>query len=199
MTDRPDPLLQVLHTVRTLGYADVPRIAARAGLPEHSTAEHLADLQAEGAVTRSAFAGDTGWSLTEAGKAHGEHLLAQDLDARGARPAVEACYRDFLPLNDVVARACSDWQLAELGIGGKQTSLEETVAELRRAADGWEPLEHRLVGDVERFAGYSGRFTDALEHAAHNPRWITGTDRDSAHRVWFELHEDLIATLGLMR
>ncbi|WP_082812862.1 hypothetical protein [Cellulomonas timonensis] len=143
MTDRPDSLLRVLHTVRTLGYADVPRIAAR--------------------------------------------------------PAVEACYRDFLPLNDVVARACSDWQLAELGIGGKQTSLEDTVAELRRAADAWEPLEHRLAGDVERFAGYLGRFTGALAHAVHDPRWITGTDRDSAHRVWFELHEDLIATLGLSR
>ncbi|MDM8084409.1 hypothetical protein QUV83_06495 [Cellulomonas cellasea] len=199
MTDRPDPLLQVLHTVRTLGYADVPRIAARAGLPEDSTAEHLADLQAEGAVTRSAFAGDSGWSLTEAGKAHGEHLLAQELDARGARSAVEACYRDFLPLNDVVARACSDWQLAELGIGGKPVSLEETVAELRRAADAWESIEARLVREADRFAGYSDRFSSALAHAEHDPRWITGTDLDSAHRVWFELHEDLIATLGLTR
>ncbi|MDQ1594975.1 MAG: hypothetical protein QOH40_1531, partial [Arthrobacter pascens] len=25
------------------------------------------------------------------------------------------------------------------------------------------------------------------------------TDRDSFHRIWFELHEDLIATLGLRR
>ena len=29
--------------------------------------------------------------------------------------------------------------------------------------------------------------------------WVDRTDIDSCHRVWFELHEDLIATLGLSR
>lgn len=43
------------------------------------------------------------------------------------------------------------------------------------------------------------RFTAVLHHAADDSGWVTGTDRDSAHRVWFELHEDLIATLGLTR
>ncbi|WP_245966310.1 hypothetical protein [Sphaerisporangium album] len=29
--------------------------------------------------------------------------------------------------------------------------------------------------------------------------WVDHTDVDSCHRVWFELHEDLIAMLGLDR
>lgn len=199
MTDRPDSLLRVLHAVRALGYADTSRIADRAGLSEASATEHLVGLEAQGRVARSAFAGDSGWSLTESGKAHGERLLAADLDSRGARPAVEACHRDFLPLNDLVARACTDWQLTELGIGDKRVTLEETVAELRQAADAWARIEARLTPEVERFAGYAARLSGALAHAEDDPRWIAGTDRDSAHRVWFELHEDLIATLGLSR
>ncbi|GEK21750.1 hypothetical protein CXY01_22700 [Cellulomonas xylanilytica] len=29
--------------------------------------------------------------------------------------------------------------------------------------------------------------------------WVDRTDVDSCHRVWFELHEDLVATLGIDR
>jgi hypothetical protein len=29
--------------------------------------------------------------------------------------------------------------------------------------------------------------------------WVDGSDRDSCHTVWFQLHEDLLATLGLRR
>ena len=40
---------------------------------------------------------------------------------------------------------------------------------------------------------------DAVTAARTDPAWITATERDSGHRVWFEFHEDLIATLGLTR
>jgi len=29
--------------------------------------------------------------------------------------------------------------------------------------------------------------------------WVDRTDVESCHRVWFELHEDLVATLGVDR
>jgi len=191
--------LLVLHAVRTLGYGDTARIAVRVGLPEAAVREHLLDAQARGWVASSSFAGEGGWSLTEAGRARGERLLAAELDGVGARAAVEEVYRDFLPLNDVVAAACTAWQLAELGIGEQTVTLAETVATLRGPATALAGVEARLTAHLDRFAGYHHRFTTALTKAGDEPAWITGTDRDSCHRVWFELHEDLIATLGLTR
>jgi DNA-binding MarR family transcriptional regulator len=189
----------VLHAVRTLGYADVGRIAERLDLTEPDVAEHLLDAQARGWVTTSSFAGDSGWSLTEAGKRHGERLLAAELDTAGARGPVERVYQDFLVVNETVAEACTSWQLAELGLGERPVTLEETVATLAAASRALAELEERLTGWLARFAGYYRRFDAAVLRAPADPGWVTATDRDSCHRVWFELHEDLIATLGLER
>ena len=60
-------------------------------------------------------------------------------------------------------------------------------------------LEARLTAVLPRFSGYAKRLEQALENAATDPAWLTATDRDSFHRIWFELHEDLIATLGIQR
>lgn len=189
----------VLHAARTLGYATAARLADRVGLSEAETIEHLLDAQAHGWVTRSAFAGDDGWSLTEPGKQRGERLLAAELDAAGARTAVAAVHDDFLPVNDVVGAACTAWQLAEMGIGEQPVTLTATITALEEPARVLAALEARLTRHLARFAGYHRRFAAALDHAATEPAWITGIDRDSCHRVWFELHEDLIATLGLTR
>jgi hypothetical protein len=189
----------VLHAVRTLGYGDTARIAIRVGLPEGEVHEHLLDAQAHGWAAYSSYAGEGGWSLTEAGRAQGERLLATELDGVGARAAVEEVYREFLPLNDVVGAACTAWQLAEMGIGEQTMALAETIATLQGPANALAGLEARLTAHLDRFAGYHHRFTTALTKAGDEPAWITGTDRDSCHRVWFELHEDLIATLGLVR
>ena len=189
----------VLHAVRTLGYGDTAPIAGRVGLPEGEVREHLLDAQARGWVTYSSYAGEGGWSLTEAGRAQGERLLAAELDGVGARAVVDEVYRDFLPLNDVVGAACTAWQLAEMGIGEQTVTLAETIATLQGPATALAGIEERLTSQLDRFAGYHHRFTTALTKAGDEPAWITGTDQDSCHRVWFELHEDLIATLGLVR
>jgi hypothetical protein len=189
----------VLHAVRTLGYGDTARIAARVGLAEDEVRDHLLDAQAHGWAAYSSYAGEGGWSLTEAGRAQGERLLAAELDGVGARAVAEEVYRDFLPLNDVVVAACTAWQLAEMGIGEQTMTLTETIATLQGPATALAGIEARLSSHLDRFAGYQHRFTTALTKAGDEPAWITGTDRDSCHRVWFELHEDLIATLGLVR
>ncbi|MBB2747057.1 UNVERIFIED_ORG: hypothetical protein FHR35_006936 [Microbispora rosea subsp. rosea] len=53
---------------------------------------------------------------------------------------------------------------------------------------------------LTRFRGYDTRFAAVLARArAGDNAWVDRTDVDSCHRVWFRLHEDLIATLGLDR
>lgn len=191
--------LRVLHAVRTLGYAGTARVAARARLTEGAAREHLLDAEARGWTVFTTYADDGGWSLSESGKAWGEALVAAELDDVGARAAVEVVHRDFLPLNEVVAAACTTWQLAELGIAGPRAGLPTTLARLEDAATGLAGLEERLAAHLARFSGYHRRFADALARARTDAAWIAGTDRDSCHRVWFELHEDLVATLGLTR
>jgi hypothetical protein len=191
--------VRVLHAVRTMGYVDDARVADRLSVPETEVTEHLLDAQARGWVVHSAFAGDSGWSLTESGRTHGERMLAEELDTTGFRRAVEEAYQEFLPLNGLVARACTTWQLTQLGVGAQAVSLAETIASLRAPAAALAQLEHDLSSGLPRFSGYDERFSSALEAAHDEPEWITGTDRDSCHRVWFELHEDFIATLGISR
>ena len=190
----------VLHTVRVLGFADAARVAARLGLSGTTVDDHLLDAQAFGWVSRSAFSDVAGWSVTEAGKAVAERLVAAELDASGARDEIAEAYSaGFLPLNHDVAVACSAWQLTELGIGDEPKTLAQIVDALSGPADALAVLESLLAVHLPRLAGYHGRFAAALRLAPDDPSWINGTDRDSCHRTWFELHEDLIGTLGLAR
>ena len=194
MTHQSELALLVLHGTRILGFADTDRVAGRFGLDEHDVSEELLDHQARGWVTRSSFGGVGGWGLTEAGRVHDEHLLTKELDAAGARAQVEAAHADFLPLNDDVTRVCTAVQLVD-----GDDEVGSALDDLARAADGLATIERSVVDRLYRFAGYHQRFTHAVAQGRADRAWITGVDRDSAHRVWFELHEDLIATLGLSR
>ncbi|MFE3441442.1 hypothetical protein ACFXNW_00260 [Nocardia sp. NPDC059180] len=110
------------------------------------------------------------------------------------------------PLNARLVRACTDWQVTIHPDGSMQDNDHadiqrdrRTLSELKRLAEELVPLTSRLTERLARFSGYHTRFAAALSLAADNPDMVTGTEHDSAHRVWFELHEDLIATLGIDR
>lgn len=193
-----DALLPVLHSVRVRGVADARGVAGRTGLPTEEVVVALLDAEAAGLVAHVQLAGPGDWSLTERGKARGEALLADELDAAGARAAVRAVLDGFGPANALVTGACTRWQLAEMGLADP-TDLSGVLRDLTAAADGLATTEARLATRLPRFAGYHARFSHAVERAHLDPAWITSTDRDSAHRVWFELHEDLLATLGVER
>lgn len=192
-----DDDLHLLRALRVRGHATVDELAHRFEASSPTILDHLLDHEARGRVVRTRFAGHNSWSLTEAGKTHGEGLLAAELDSHDARPIVEQVYQRFLPLNAQVAHACTQYQLTVLGIDG--TTAASAIAQLREPARELVHLEDCLVAHLPRFRGYAARFATALSRAETEPEWITAMDRDSCHRTWFELHEDLIATLGLQR
>ncbi|GAA0615775.1 transcriptional regulator [Kribbella sandramycini] len=188
--------LLVLHAVRLLGFADNAAVAARFDLDPAMAGELLLDFQAYGWVSWSEFAGLGGWSLTEAGRAENERLLAAERS-----PVVESVYDDFLPLNGRLQAACTNWQLrpttADALAANDHTDAvwdEQVLGELAAIAQQLTPLVARLTAVLPRFQGYDTRFQHALAQ-----QWVDGTSVDSCHRVWFELHEDLIATLGVRR
>jgi hypothetical protein len=185
--------LLVLHAVRLKGFADTSTIADRFGLDAGATLEHLLDAQATGWVTRSTFADLTGWSLSEAGRRRNEAQLHDELDRADARADIGGVHEAFRPLNVEAVTAFTAWQL------GSAAGTAARYGHLGGLAQQLDSLEGRLTARLDRFAGYHGRFTRALANAVDDPRWITGVDVDSCHTVWFELHEDLTATLGVAR
>lgn len=199
--------LLVLHAVRVTGFADTFVLARRYGLGAAGTEEELRDAEARGWVAHTSFAGTGGWSLTEAGRAENERRLADELTLVGGVDEVRDVYRRFLPLNAMLLKACTDWQLRpadgdRLAVNDHSDPVWDAgvLAELDCVDRALKPLADRLEKVLTRFRGYDERFTAALARARDGDgAWVDRTDIDSCHRVWFELHEDLIATLGIDR
>jgi hypothetical protein len=138
-------------------------------------------------------------SLTESGRAENERGLAAELGP--AADTVRTAYSAFLPLNGRLQAACTQWQLKPapgdaLAFNDHTDSAWDQAVLDELAAIGQElaPLAAQLTATLDRFAGYDSRYT-----RAHQAGWVDSTTVDSCHRVWFELHEDLIATLGVRR
>ncbi|MEU8899934.1 hypothetical protein AB0C65_29005 [Nocardia sp. NPDC048505] len=206
MTHVSPSSLLALHAIRLGGFIDTQAVADRFAMPVGLAESQVRECRARGWISRYRFGPDAGWSLTESGRAENERQLAAELSASGATTVVESVYRDFLPLNARVVRACTDWQLIVLPGGGLRDNDHadadrdhRVLDELAVLAAELVPLTDRLTGALARFSGYDTRFAAALAAAPGRPEMITGTGTDSAHRVWFELHEDLIATLGIDR
>ncbi len=184
--------LLTLHAVRLLGFADTQSVAVRFSQDPGVVESQLIDAGVNGFVSHSTFAGISGWSLSSLGRSENERLLAEELDGARARDAVHAVHDDFADINTGVVEACSAIQLQTQAAEGAMDVLIGALAS-------WRLLEAQLVGVLPRFDGYSERLLRALKQAVLDTSWLTATDRDSFHKVWFELHEDLIATLGIQR
>ena len=204
---RSDAATLALHAVRLLGFADTPRVASRFGLDRADVQEHLLDFEAYGWVRRSGFAGTEGWSLTDSGRNENERRLAAELDREGAGAVVVGVHERFGPLNARFLTAVTRWQTRPLP--GSPTAANDhtdfrwddrvidTLASLGRRL---RALESDLAGALARFEGYSARYDAALDRVMEGEhRWVDGIEVDSCHLVWMQLHEDLIASLGLDR
>jgi hypothetical protein len=202
---RSDPRLLVLHGLRLKGTAEAASVAAAVGLPAVQVARLLDGLAAEGLVART----DgllTGWSLTRAGRAEHSRALRAELDGLAARPTVEAAYRRFLDLNPGVLDACSRWQVRESGgrpvrndhaDAAHDARVVADLADLQRRAD---PLCDDLGAALARYQAYGPQLRHAVDRVeAGEGDWFAKPLMPSYHTVWFELHEDLLTTLGLER
>ena len=200
MDPRPSMLL-TLHAVRLLGFADTSPAARRFGQHPDDVERLLIDAGAHGWAVRSSFGGTRGWSLTVAGRSENERLLTEELDRAGGSGVVTGVLSDFDRVNAEVVAACSKLQIDWLSAEHRPRSGidQNTHQSFTRAVASAKELEVRLTAVLPRFSGYAERLRKAVENAATNAAWLTATDRDSFHRIWFELHEDLIATLGIGR
>jgi hypothetical protein len=202
-----DPELLVLHAVRLLGMAEDHEVAARFGLDPAVAGELLLDFEARGWVTHVDFAGTGGWTLTDSGRAENERRLAEELTGTDSRPVVVAAHGHFLSRNGRLLRAATDWQLRPsrtdpLAVND-HTDREwdqRVLDELSLMSEELREIDQMLSAQLTRFSGYDERFASALDRVRQGELgWVNRPRADSCHTVWMQLHEDLLATLGLQR
>lgn len=199
-----DPALTVLHALRCGGHAGLEAVSRTAGLPEPDVESLLIDLAVDGLVTRSP--GPLGgWGLTDAGRAADTERIAAELDTAGARPAVAAAFERFLVLNPELLDLCTAWQTR--GVAGDLRANEHDdpaydarvlalFADLHARA---EPVLGALAAALPRFGRYGVRLAQALARGRAGERAEVADSTTSYHAVWFQLHEDLLVTLGRSR
>ena len=118
---------------------------------------------------------------------------------------VAAAYEGFLVLNPELLDLCGAWQMRSAG--GVATANDHTEpAYDTRVLDRLSDLDQRaevacadLSAAMLRFRRYRVRLTGALARARAGALDEVSDSTTSYHAVWFQLHEDLLATLGIPR
>ncbi|HEY5890837.1 MAG TPA: transcriptional regulator [Acidimicrobiia bacterium] len=146
-----------------------------------------------------------GWSLTDSGRSVDDEALGKQLDALGSRHPIHDCYQRFLGLNPTLLEICSDWQMLTVGnapILNDHTDADydaRVLSRLIRVDTSAQDLLTEMASLLDRFGIYRRRLSAALEQAIAGSHSHVADSLDSYHMVWFQLHEDLLTTLGISR
>lgn len=207
MAQTSDDQLLVLLSARLKSFTPAEDLAGLYGLDTAAVEATLTDMAADDKawVMHRESPARSGYLLTPAGRGEGERLLAAEVDSTGARDAVEANYQTFLGLNQPMLQLCTDWQVrdADNQVMNDHTDAAYDAAVVDRLVQidaDVQPVCAALGDILQRWSGYGARLSTALKTVQEgNVDYVTGMMVDSYHTVWFQLHEDLIATLGIDR
>jgi hypothetical protein len=183
------------------GFAEPPAIGAAVGLEPVAVQERLPDLQAEELVARR-DGRLSGWSLTGAGRLEQQQLAVTELADTGLEPVTRWAYERFRAINGDLLALCTDWQVRDGVVNdhadpGYDAAVIDRLGELGEAV---QPIVADLAEALLRFRPYAPRLSGAVERVlAGEHDYFTKPIIDSFHTVWFELHEDLLTSLGLER
>lgn len=204
---RPEPPrtgadLLVLHALRCVGFAGVGRVAEATGMTEFEVESELIDLAVDRLVTTAEFGT---WGLTEAGRAADAKRITDELESGDARTVVTAGFDRFLVLNPELLDLCTAWQMRS--VDGVMTANDHSVPEYdARVLGRFADLHDRatavlaaLSAVLPRFDRYRVRLAGALDRARAGELEFVADGTASYHAVWAQLHEDLLATLGIPR
>ena len=195
----------VMHGLRLKGFAEAAGVGEAVGVSEADAKPLLDQLVTDGLASyRDGKL--SGFSLTKPGRAEHARLLEAELDATDARDRIDASYREFLLLNTRLLTVCTEWQLRD--VDGESTVNDHTdpaydagvIKDLADLHAEVEPICNDLGAALHRFAGYGPRLAHALALVqSGDSDWFTKPMIASYHTVWFEMHEDLLSTLGIER
>ena len=205
MPHESDLDVTVLQGLRLKGFAEASTLATLLDRSEADVADELSEAAADNLVVRR-DGRLSGWTLTPEGRSANEQRLADELDRLDLRDLVTEAYERFLALNGEMLEVCTRWQVRRLGDTptindhGDPAYDAAVIAELVALDEQVRPICRRLSSELGRFGHYEPRFAEALRRlAAGEHDWFTKPVIESYHTIWFELHEDLLASLGLDR
>ena len=202
MAGASDSQMLVLHGLRLKGFAEADAVAALVGLEPAEVSTQLEQLKDEELVLyREGRL--TGWALTPAGRRAQEQALQAELGACGARDAVFDVYKRFLDLNTDLLGICTAWQMKDESTINDHADAaydQGVIDRLHELHAKVEPIIIDLEAILDRYCGYRPRLRASLDKLrGGDADWFTKPLIDSYHTVWFQLHEDLLATLGIER
>ena len=202
-----DPGLRVLHALRLKWVADEASVAAATGLTADLVAAELDAAHRDGLAERRNSGRVPGWRLTDEGKVVHRKRLDEELETSGRRDAVQAAYQGFLSHNRELLSLCTAWQMRAGDNGDSilndhaDAAYDEGVlTRLDAVHASIQPVLGDLTAALDRFAPYADRLAIAHRRVREGESdWLTRPLMDSYHTIWFELHEDLLVTLGIER
>ena len=208
MSNISDTGLLALQAIRVKGFAATEVVSESVALSEEETLKILNEFADEGKVIYRE--NQAMWMLTPDGRSYGEKLLASEVDSLGIRSEIDSSYKEFLQVNAGFLVLCTDWQLrpSPEGSDGEPVINDHSDSEYDREVinrlveldNHVQPICAALKDNLERFATYGDRFTYALKLVLDGEvDWFTKPMIESYHTVWFELHENLLSTLGIDR
>lgn len=205
MTAPSDPRTLVMHGLRLKGFAEPPAVAETVAVDEADAKVLLEKLVAE-ELASYREGRMSGFTLTPAGRAEHARLLSEELDAHGVRDDILGSYRRFLGLNGGLLEVCTAWQLREVdgeSVINDHSDAAYDAGVIEQLCDLHErvhPICEELGASLARYGLYGPRLSSAVDRVRRGEtEWFTKPMIPSYHTVWFELHEDLLATLGIER
>jgi len=179
-------------------------VADASGLDIGETVVGLRDLSDRGLV-RLDPGRFGGWGLTESGRITDQELVRDELDLVDGRDHVQSRYEAFLGLNPTLLQISSDWQMRSVGNVPTLNDHADpdydakVLSRLIRVDASAQRICSDLTSRLMRFDVYGTRLATALERALAGNTAYVADSLDSYHTVWFQLHEDLLVTLGISR
>ncbi len=116
------------------------------------------------------------------------------------------CYERFLTLNARVLKVSTEWQVRI--VDGTEVPNDhsdahydqELIDRLKQINDRVRECLEKIGACAPRLGAYGPRLDDCIARLrAGDRKAFTAPLYESYHTVWFELHQDLLLTLGLKR
>lgn len=173
------PELAALHALRIHGFLPLDEGAGIGAMPL---------LVEQGYVETNG----RGYFLTAAGDERHQELMAE-LRRTLDLPALAAPYASFLRVNQLVEDVCVSWQIS----GRDAEAADAACSELGNVLGELRPTLERLADLAPHLGGYLVRLESALARVREgDTSYLTSPAVDSFHNAWFQLHEDVLLTLG---
>ncbi|MCZ7630374.1 MAG: hypothetical protein M5U19_15655 [Microthrixaceae bacterium] len=188
--------------MRVGGVLGLDELTRRTGSERSRVDQALVELERTSMVRRNSGA-LSGWSLTGAGRARGESLLAEELDSLGVRSGVLALYGVFGVVNAELLVICTAWQVRagvdppelndhadacyDAGVLDRLSGLHHRASAMLSELEDLLPRFCRLPAPVGHGVGSGRPRGGGLGHQADDrlvPHGVVRTPRGSPGHAW---------------